>query len=91
MPHTPNATTKSGETMVYQIRIKGRLSSRWERWFERMTITPQADGDTILTGPIVDQAALHGVLTKIRDLGVLLISIERVDPAQHPNHREDTP
>lgn len=90
MSHATNATTESDEPTVYHIRIQGHLDARWEQWLSHMTITPQASGDSLLTGPIVDQAALHGVLAKIRDLGVLLISIERIEPAPHPNHRKDT-
>ena len=63
--------------MIYQIRVKGHLGSRWRRWFEPMTITPQTNGDTLLTGPVVDQAALHAVLTRVRDLGLPLISVTR--------------
>jgi hypothetical protein len=80
MPHTSNATTEPAEPMNYHIRVKGHLGSRWETWFEPMTITRLASGDTLLIGPVVDQAALHGVLTKIRDLGLPLISIERIEP-----------
>lgn len=82
MPHTSNSSTEPGEPMIYQIRVKGHLGSRWERWFEHMTIAPQADGDTLLTGPVADQAALHGVLRKVRDLGVPLISVMEIDPRQ---------
>ena len=63
--------------MIYHIRVKGHLDSRWGRWFEPMTITPQTNGDTLLTGPVVDQAALHAVLTRVRDLDIPLISITR--------------
>lgn len=66
--------------MVYQIRIKGHLGSRWTEWFGGMTITREDDGDTLLTGPVADQAALHGLLRKVRDLGMPLISAIRVKP-----------
>ena len=66
--------------MVYQIRIKGHLGPRWTGWFEGMTITLEEGGDTLLTGPVVDQAALHGLLRKVRDLGMPLISAVRVKP-----------
>jgi hypothetical protein len=71
---------KLDEPMVYQIRIEGHLGPRWTDWFEGMTITPEDDGDTLLTGPVVDQAALHGLLRKVRDLGMPLISAIRVKP-----------
>jgi hypothetical protein len=74
--------------MIYEIRIKGHLGTRWDGWFEHMTITPQANGDTLLAGPVVDQAALHGLLTKVRDLGLPLISITRVEFDQETNHRK---
>jgi hypothetical protein len=71
---------------LYQIRVKGLLDARWEPWFEPMTITPLASGDTLLTGPVVDQAALHGLLTRVRDLGPPLISVTRVDPDEPLGH-----
>jgi hypothetical protein len=68
------------QPMVYQIRIKGHLSPQWTDWFDGLTITLDEDGDTILTGPVIDQAALHGLLKKIRDLGMPLLSITYIDP-----------
>ncbi len=65
---------------VYQIVVKGHLDSEWSEWFDGLTITMGGNGETILTGPIVDQTALHGVLIKIRDLGLPLLSLTRVDP-----------
>ena len=66
--------------MVYQIRIEGHLRPRWTEWLGGMTITLEHNGDTLLTGPVVDQAALHGLLRKVRDLGIPLISDSRVKP-----------
>ena len=66
--------------MVYQIRINGHLGPKWADWFGGMTITLEDDGDTLLTGPVADQAALHGLLRKVRDLGMPLISAIRVEP-----------
>ena len=68
--------------MVYQIRVKSRLGSDWTDWFEGLTITLEEDGDTVLTGPVVDQAALHGLLKKVRDLGMPLVSVNPVEPSQ---------
>jgi hypothetical protein len=65
---------------VYQIVVKGHLDSEWSEWFDGMTITLVGNGETILTGPIVDQTALHGVLIKIRDLGLPLLSLVRIEP-----------
>ena len=62
----------------YQITVKGHLDNRWDNWFEGLTITALDDGETLLTGPVVDQAALHGLLRKVRDLGVPLLSVTRV-------------
>jgi hypothetical protein len=66
--------------MVYQIRIKGHLGPRWADWFGGVTIALEDDGDTLLTCPVEDQAALHGLLRKVRDLGMPLISAIRVEP-----------
>ena len=63
---------------MYRIRIKGHLGARWNSWFDQMTITPERNGETILTGPVVDQAALHGILTRIRDLGLPLLSVVEI-------------
>jgi len=68
--------------MVYQIRIKGHLGREWTNWFGGLTITLEEDGDTVLTGPVVDQAALHGLLKKVRDLGLPLVSVSSVEPGQ---------
>lgn len=69
----PEATT------VYQIRAKGHLSPEWTDWFEGLAITLEEDGDTLLTGLVVDQAALYGLLKKVRDLGIPLVSVNRVE------------
>src|SRR5947209_16696375 len=65
---------------VYQIVVKGHLDSEWSDWFDGLTITLADSGETILTGPVVDQTALHGVLIKIRDLGLPLLSLVRIEP-----------
>ena len=69
------------ESGCYEIRIKGHLESRWATWFEGLTITTLDNGETLLTGS-VDQAALHGMLRKVRDLGMPLLSVMHVDPKQ---------
>ncbi len=80
MSHPPHTTTEPDRPTIYHIRVKGHLEARWERWFEPLAIAPQPDGDTLLIGPVADQAALHGLLKRIRDLGLPLISIERIEP-----------
>src|SRR6267154_2079120 len=65
---------------VYQIRIKGHLGRQWTDWFAGLTITLEDNGDTLLTGPVVDQAALHGLLKKVRDLGMPLLSVVGLEP-----------
>ena len=80
MSNKRNPKTDPGEPMVYQIRIKGHLGPQWTDWFGGLTITLEDNGDTLLTGPVVDQAALHGLLKRVRDLGLPLISAIRVKP-----------
>lgn len=70
----PTAVTAS-----YEIRLKGQLNARWADWFDGMTITLDNNGDTFLSGPVVDQAALHGLLKKVRDLGLTLLSVNSVN------------
>jgi len=82
MSNKLNLKTDPGQPMVYQIRIKGHLGSEWTDWFGGLTITLEDNGDTLLTGPVVDQAALHGLLKKVRDLGLPLVSVSPVEPGQ---------
>jgi hypothetical protein len=65
---------------LYEIRLKGHLGDRWADRFEGLTITLEEDGITLLTGPVIDQAALHGLLKKVRDLGMPLVSVSPVEP-----------
>ena len=83
MSNKRSSKTDSSKPLVYQIRIEGHLGPQWTDWFEGLTITLEEDGDTLLTGPLVDQSALHGLLKKVRDLGMPLISVSPVehDPA----------
>jgi len=77
-----NRSTESyaGQPQVFQIRINGHLGCQWTDWFRGLTITLVDNVDTLLTGMVIDQAALHGLLKKVRDLGVLLVSVNRVEP-----------
>jgi len=70
---------------IFQIRIQGHLSQQWQDWFEGLRITLEEDGNTLLSGPVVDQSALHGILKKIRDLGIPLLSINSIGPNQSTN------
>ncbi|HEX8094406.1 hypothetical protein [Jatrophihabitans sp.] len=65
----------------YQIRLKGHLGARWASWFDGMTLTHQSDGSTLIEGPVVDQAALHGLLRTLRDIGLPLLSVTQIEPA----------
>jgi hypothetical protein len=69
---------KHNQHQYYEIRLKGHLDDRWAEWFDGLTITIVDDGDTLVTGPVIDQAALHGLLKKVRDLGMTLVSVNRV-------------
>ena len=82
MSNTLNPTTDPSQPLVYQIRIKGHLGCEWTDWFGGLAITLEDNGDTLLTGPVVDQAALHGVLRKVRDVGMPLLSVNRVKPGE---------
>jgi len=68
------------EPMVYQIRVTGHLGREWTDWFEGLSITLEDNGETLLTGPVIDQAALHGLLRKVRDLGLPLLAVTLMKP-----------
>ena len=77
----PDASTEDQhEPRLYEIRLKGHLDARWTDWFEGLSLTHASDGTTMLAGPVVDQAALYGVLRKVRDLGLPLVSVIQVEP-----------
>ncbi len=80
MPNESPLERDPGGTMVYQIRVKGHLGPQWTAWFGGLAITLEENGDMLLTGPIVDQAALYGLLKKVRDLGMPLVSVNCIEP-----------
>src|ERR671922_2344844 len=82
MSNELNSKSEKAQPMVYQIRIKGHLGREWADWFEGLTLTALDNGETLLTGPVVDQAALYGLLRKVRDLGIPLLSVIPVNPGQ---------
>ena len=80
MSNESNPIIEPSQPLIYEIRIKGHLDQQWTEWFEGLTITLEDNGDTLLTGHVVDQAALHGLLRKVRDLGMPLLSVDSVKP-----------
>src|SRR5690349_15299887 len=78
MVNEPGPARDPGQPRWYQIRIQGRLGQQWTGWFEELTLTLEEDGNTLLTGPVIDQAALHGILKKVRDLGIPLLSVTSI-------------
>lgn len=97
MSNKLNPISNFRKPKIYQIRIKDHLGNQWSNWFDGLTITQDEDGNTLLTGPVVDDAALHGLLKKVRDLGMSLLSVNLVSPDQSDaedkkkdNKEEDT-
>jgi NADPH:quinone reductase-like Zn-dependent oxidoreductase len=80
MSNSLNLKPDPDQPVIYQVRIKGHLDRQWTEWFGGLTLTQEEDGNTLLTGPVIDQAALHGLLKSVRDLGMPLLSINRVQP-----------
>jgi len=88
MPTRSNAKADPREANIYEIRLKGHLGIQWTEWFEGMAISLEENGETVLSGPVIDQAALHGLLKKVRDLGLPLLSVNCVISDQ--GHALDT-
>jgi hypothetical protein len=82
-PYGPEVTADG--VPQYEIRVQGRLGSRWSAWFDGLTLTTEDDGVTVITGPVVDQSALHGLLQKLRDVGIPLLSLTQLPTA--PTHQ----
>ena len=85
MSNEINSESDPGQPLVYQIRIKGHLGREWTDWFGGLALTLEDNGETLLTGPVIDQAALHGVLKKVRDVGMPLLSV--IEVQFNENHR----
>lgn len=99
--HQPNPDTTSGAAAVdhdpiqyYEIRVKGHLAPRWSAWFDGLDIEATADGATVIRGPVVDQSALHGLLQRLRDVGIPLLSLTEIpihtanEQTAHPTQKE---
>jgi hypothetical protein len=82
MPNKPNSKSDVDQSNIIQIRVKGHLDSQWSDWFDDLTVTLDEDGTTLLTGPVVDDAALYGLLKKMRDSGMGLLSVNRIEADQ---------
>ena len=84
---------RADDSTEYEIRVRGHLDARWSAWFDGLSVTNESDGTTVISGPVVDQAALHGLLQKLRDVGMPLISITQVSPdltSSEPTSRRST-
>lgn len=87
-PDASRPSTDPKRPAVYEIRIEGHLDATWSDWFPGLAVALQEGGDTVLTGPVADQAALHGLLRRVRDLGLPLVSITRVEPGRAARSEE---
>jgi hypothetical protein len=87
MTDRPTPTPDPDGAGPYEIRLAGRLDAHWAAWFDGLTVSDESDGTTVISGPIADQAALHGVLQRVRDLGLPLVSVSRAEP--HPDTQGD--
>jgi hypothetical protein len=81
--------TGDPDTGRYEIRLTGHLAARWSGWFDGLTVSHEGDGTTLVSGPVADQAALHGLLQRVRDLGLPLVSVTRVEPGEHVKPTKD--
>lgn len=90
MPHELEFRPDPNQPVIYQIRVRGHLGAAWADWFEGLTLTLDESGDALLSGPLADQAALHGLLKKIRDFGLPLLSVNRMEAGDTHSHCSDT-
>jgi hypothetical protein len=82
MSDTHSAPDTRSKSREYEIRLNGHLEARWTAWFDGLSLTQESDGTTVIRGSVIDQAALHGLLSKVRDLGLPLIAVKQLDPEQ---------
>ena len=82
MSNESNSSNEKAESLIYQIRIKGHLDRKWADWFSGLSITSLENGETLLTGPVLDQAALHGLIRKVCDVSLPLVAVIQVEPKQ---------
>ena len=95
---TKQTAGRSSDSSRYEIRLGGHLEARWAAWFDGMALIQQSDGTTVIHGPVIDQAALHGLLQRVRDLGLPLLAVTQLDPDQphtssnssHPSRKDRT-
>jgi hypothetical protein len=78
----------AGRPARYEIRVRGVLDRHWSGWFEGLQVSSDAPGQTLIAGPVADQAALHGLLAKVRDLGLPLLSVQQINPGQEPEENQ---
>jgi hypothetical protein len=89
MSEARGSTNDRPQAGRYEIRLKGHLDARWAEWFDGLSLTHASDGTTVVHGPVADQAALHGLLQKVRDIGLPLVSVIRVEPDQPADSTSD--
>jgi hypothetical protein len=88
MSRRPGATGPTDQPAQYEIRVRGILDRHWSGWFDGLQVSSDAPGQTLITGPIVDQAALHGLLAKVRDLGLPLLSVRLISPGRESEEEQ---